>query len=47
MTKVVADHHHATITTYNFALVANLFHAWFNLHNALALLVTINDSPSG
>jgi hypothetical protein len=33
MTKVVADHHNATITTNNFALVANLFHARFDLHD--------------
>ena len=35
MTKVVAYNHYATITTYNFALVANLLHAWFDLHVSL------------
>jgi len=33
VTKVVANHHDATITTNNFALVANLLHAWFYLHD--------------
>ena len=33
VTKVVANDHDATITTNNFALVANLLHAWFNLHD--------------
>ena len=32
MTKVVADNHHATITTNDFALVADLLNAWFYLH---------------
>jgi len=38
VTKVVADNHDATITTYDFALVADLLHAWFNFHNILASL---------
>jgi len=33
MAKVVADHHDATVTTNDFALVANLLHAWFDLHD--------------
>ena len=36
MTQVVADHHNATITTNDFALVANLFHARFDLHDYLS-----------
>ncbi|MEY3008813.1 MAG: hypothetical protein RL464_478 [Actinomycetota bacterium] len=35
MTEVVADNHYATITTNDFALVANLLHARFNLHDSL------------
>ena len=33
VTKIVANNHYATITTNNFALVANLLHAWFYLHD--------------
>jgi hypothetical protein len=33
MSEIVANDHHATITTNDFALVANLLHAWFNLHD--------------
>ena len=50
MTKVVANNHYATITTNDFALVANLLHAWINLHAnflllvANYLLVTVNNS---
>ena len=33
MTEVVADNHDATITTNDFALVANLLHARFYLHD--------------
>jgi len=36
MAQVVANHHNATITTNDFALVANLFHAWLNLHDYLS-----------
>ncbi len=32
VTKILADHHYATLTTNDFALVANLLHAWINLH---------------
>ena len=35
VSEVVADHHNATITTNDFALVANLLHAWFDLHVSL------------
>jgi hypothetical protein len=41
VTKVVANNHYATITTNDFALVANLLHARFNLHDLL--LLTCND----
>ena len=53
MTEVVADNHDATITTNDFALVANLLHARFNLHDSLLtnnfhlLLVPVNDPTSG
>ena len=55
MTEVVANNHNATITTNDFALVANLFHARFDLHDYLSnnlkiknyLFVTINNSTSG
>jgi hypothetical protein len=33
VTKVVANDHDATITTNDFALVANLLHAWLNFHD--------------
>ena len=33
VTKVFANDHDATITTNDFALVANLLHAWLNLHD--------------
>ena len=33
VTKVFANDHDATITTNDFALVANLLHAWINLHD--------------
>ena len=33
MSEIVANDHHATITTNDFALVANLLHARFNLHD--------------
>ena len=47
VTKVVANDHDATITTNDFALVANLLHAWFYLHDIPSfLLVTINDATS-
>ena len=35
MSKVVADDHDSTVATYDFALVANLLHARFNLHDLL------------
>ena len=54
MSEIVANDHHATITTNDFALVANLLHARFNLHDqtpfffstSLLLLVPVNDSTS-
>jgi hypothetical protein len=47
VTKVVANDHDATITTNDFALVANLLHAWFYLHDIPSLLlVTIDNSTS-
>jgi len=33
VTKVVANDHDATITTNDFALVADLLHAWLNFHD--------------
>ena len=58
MSEIVANDHHATITTNDFALVANLLHAWLYLHDQTpfffftsflqrVLLVPINDSASG
>ena len=45
MTKIFADHHNATFATNDFALVADLLHAWINLHAlSPSLLVTVNDS---
>jgi|DEB19_MinimDraft_3_1074340.scaffolds.fasta_scaffold67060_3 hypothetical protein len=32
VSKIFADHHYATLTTNDFALVADLLHAWINLH---------------
>jgi hypothetical protein len=50
VTKVVADHHDATIATDHFALVADLLHAWFDLHDSFSLLqlllVPISDTSS-
>ena len=48
MAEVVANNHDATITTNDFALVADLLNAWLNLHDLLPLLlVTIDNSTSG
>ena len=49
MTKVFANDHDATLAANDFALIANLLHAWINLHvlYSLELLVTINDATSG
>ena len=33
VTRVVADNHDATVTTNDFALVANLLNAWVNFHD--------------
>ena len=33
VTEVVANDHDATVTTNDFALVANLLHAWLNFHD--------------
>ena len=33
MSEVVADNHDATLATNNFALIANLLHAWLNFHD--------------
>ena len=46
MTKIVANNHDATITANDFALVADLLHAWLNFHDELLLLVTIDNSTS-
>ncbi len=50
MTEVLADHHDATVTTNNFALVTNLLNAWLDLHVPPSflyfLLVPINNATS-
>lgn len=33
VSEVVADNHDATLATDNFALIANLLHAWLNFHD--------------
>ena len=40
MSEIVANDHHATITTNDFALVANLLHARFNLHDQTPFFFT-------
>ena len=48
MAEVVANNHDATITTNDFALVADLLNAWLYLHDLLLLLlITIDNSTSG
>ena len=43
VTEVVANDHDATVTTNDFALVANLLHAWLNFHdNPLSHLISKN-----
>jgi len=42
VTEIVANDHHATITTNDFALVANLLHARFNLHDQTPLFRLLN-----
>jgi len=39
VSKIFADHHYATLTTNDLALVADLLHAWINLHANFLLLV--------
>ena len=52
VTKIVANDHDATITTNDFALVANLLHAWFYLHDVssvfltCSLFISINNATS-
>jgi hypothetical protein len=49
VSEVVADNHDATLTTNNFALIANLLHARLYLHvltSFFPLLVPINDATS-
>jgi hypothetical protein len=50
VTEVLADHHDATVTTNNFALVTNLLNAWLDLHVPPSflyfLLVPINNATS-
>ncbi len=38
MSEVLADHHDATITTNDFALIANLLHARLDLHDPPSIL---------
>ena len=49
MSEIVANNHNATITTNDFALIANLLHARLDLHDppSIFLLVSINDPTSG
>ena len=42
VSEIFTDHHDATITTNDFALVANLLHAWFDLHGS-PLVTTCTD----
>jgi hypothetical protein len=44
MAKVLANHHNATVTTNDFALVANLLHAWLYFHDPspISLLLFTN-----
>jgi len=42
VTKVFANDHDATLAANDFALIANLLHAWINLHSR-APSVTCND----
>ncbi len=47
MTKVFANDHDATLAANDFALIANLLHAWINLHSrAPLLLVTVDNATS-
>lgn len=41
MSEVVADNHDTTLATNNFALIANLLHAWLYLHADLLLLILL------
>jgi hypothetical protein len=49
VSEVLADHHDATITTNDFALIANFLHAGLDLHDppSFFLLVSIYDPTSG
>ena len=53
MAKIVANNHDATITTNDFALVADLLNAWLYLHDLLLynlkllLLISISNATSG
>ena len=38
VTWVVTDNHDATVTTNDFALVANLLNAWVNLHDVFLFI---------
>ena len=38
VTKVFANDHDATLAANDFALIANLLHAWFNLHDQTPFL---------
>jgi len=42
VTEVFANDHDATLAANDFALIANLLHAWINLHSR-APSVTCND----
>jgi hypothetical protein len=47
VTKILADDHNATITTNDFALVANLLHAWLNLHDLPLSLALVTITYNG
>jgi len=42
VTKVLANHHDATLAANDFALIANLLNAWINLHDLAPVFVTCN-----
>ena len=58
VTWVLTNNHYATVTTNDFALVADLLDAWVNLHVSYffwgscepvfkSLLVAVNNAPTG
>ena len=43
MAEVLADDHDATITTNDFALIADLLNAWLNLHGLPSFIVDVRS----